>query len=86
MNCLECALQDRVTSEAGLCHDCGAGICLDHAVIRDRHLTRIMTIALELRVEPPARIVRCERCSAAVDAVQAERIPHRRDRSRKSNR
>jgi hypothetical protein len=89
MNCLECALQDRATPAVGLCHDCGAGVCLDHAAISERQLTRIMTIALEVAVEPPARMVRCGKCSAAVNAVQAESLSRpllrSRHRSKKSN-
>jgi hypothetical protein len=75
MNCLDCASKDRATPAVGVCHDCGAGVCVDHAVTRDQYLTRIVTIALEVAVEPPARVLRCEVCSAAVDAVSRANHP-----------
>ena len=60
MNCMDCAANDQATPAVGVCHDCGAGVCIDHAVSRDRHLTRIMTINRKVKVEPPARVLRCE--------------------------
>lgn len=83
MNCLDCASNDRSVPAVGVCHDCGAGVCLDHAIARDRHLTRIMAISMELKVEPPARILRCGVCSAAVDAVAEASRLRRRHRSKK---
>ncbi len=64
----------------GVCHDCGAGVCSDHAIVRDRHLTRIMTVNMEVEVEPPARILRCGVCAAAVDAVAEASQPRRRSK------
>ncbi len=84
MNCLDCASKDHSTPAIGVCHDCGAGVCVDHAVARDRHLTRIMTISMEVEVDPPARILRCGVCSAAVDAVREASRPTRRHRSKRS--
>lgn len=79
MNCLDCAANDQATPAVGVCHDCGAGVCIDHAVSRDHHLTRIMAISMEVKVEPPARVLRCQVCAAAVDAVRdASRPRHRR--------
>jgi hypothetical protein len=81
MNCLDCTSNDRATPAVGICHDCGAGICLDHAVTRDHYLKRILTIAQEVAVEPPARILRCQVCSAAIDAVNETERPKRRRRT-----
>jgi hypothetical protein len=83
MNCLDCASNDRVTPAVGICHDCGAGVCVDHAVTRAHYLKRILTIALEVAVEPPARILRCTVCSAAVDAASAANRPQHQRRSAK---
>jgi hypothetical protein len=84
MNCLDCATNDRARPAVGVCHDCGAGVCLDHAIARDRHLTRLMTISMEVEVEPPARVLRCRVCAAAVDAVREANRPRRRHRSKKA--
>jgi hypothetical protein len=84
VNCLECALKGREAPAVGACRDCGAGACLDHAVVRERHLTRTISIALEVEVEPPARIVRCGACTAAVDAVRESSRPRGRHRSERA--
>ena len=70
MNCLDCASHDRASPAVGVCHGCGAGVCLDHAIARDRYLTRIIPISMEVEVEPPARILRCAVCAAADDALR----------------
>ena len=59
MNCFDCALVGAVTSAVAFCHDCGAGVCLEHAVARQRHLTRTVTMNRLIEVEPPARLIRC---------------------------
>jgi hypothetical protein len=45
MNYLDCTSNDRPTPAVEICYDCGAGICLDHAVTRDHYLKRILTFA-----------------------------------------
>lgn len=86
MNCLDCAANDQVTPAVGVCHDCGAGICIDHVVSMDHHLKRIMTISMEVEVEPPARVLRCDVCTTAVDAVREASRPRPRRRSAKARR
>ncbi len=77
MNCLDCALVGAVTSSVALCHDCGAGVCLEHAVARQRHLTRTVPLNRLIEVEPPARLIRCHTCTAAHDAVLRAAVPTR---------
>ncbi len=70
MECLDCILSEgRPTPAVGVCVDCGAGVCSHHAVIVEHHLTRPAAIMREIPVEPAARLVRCERCHAARQAV-----------------
>ena len=78
MNCFDCALAKVVTPAVGICHDCGAGVCVEHAVTRQRHLTRTATINRPIVVEPPARLLTCVTCTAARDAVIADSAPRRR--------
>jgi hypothetical protein len=78
MNCFDCALVGAVTSAVAFCHDCGAGVCLDHAVARQRHLTRTVPLIRLIEVEPPARLIRCATCTAAHDAVNWAAAPKRR--------
>ena len=80
MNCLDCAAHGQVKPALGVCHDCGAGVCADHVVSRDRHLTRLEGIGMKVKVEPPARLLRCEVCTTAVDAVSEASRPRARRR------
>jgi hypothetical protein len=82
MNCFDCALADARSPAIAVCHDCGAGVCADHAVVRQRHLTRTATISRIIEVEPPARLIRCPTCTAAHDAVHQEPAPKRRHAER----
>ena len=37
MNCYDCALHHTTTAAVAICHDCGAGVCPDHAVTGAHH-------------------------------------------------
>ena len=86
MNCFDCALDGIVTPAVAVCHDCGVGVCIEHAVAREHHLTRTATINRIIVVEPPARLVRCEICSAANDAAHQDAVPNRRHAERHARR
>ena len=72
MNCFDCASLDQQTPAIGMCADCGAGICQQHARLSPRWLTRTAVINRIVRVEPPARILRCPVCQSAHDAVRGD--------------
>ncbi len=76
MNCFDCATTGVVAPAVAVCHDCGAGVCADHAVARVHHLTRTVTINRIIVVEPPARLIRCTVCTAAHDAARHDSEPH----------
>ena len=69
MNCYDCAFTGNQHPAVATCIDCGAGLCLDHAVVSPHHLTRVELLDLRVNVEPPARLIHCETCAAAHDAV-----------------
>ena len=69
MNCMDCTAIDRPRPAVAICHDCGAGVCLDHAHVEPRWLTRTAAINRVLRIEPPARLVLCPVCEAARNAA-----------------
>lgn len=75
MNCYDCAAFGIGTPAVGVCTGCGAGLCMDHAVIGVRHLTRVGVINRVETVVPPARVVYCNVCAAA---VEAQARPHAR--------
>jgi hypothetical protein len=69
MNCYDCATLGQSTAAVAACIDCGAGLCVEHAVIAPRYLTRLAVINRVETVEPPARAMRCEICAAAQEAL-----------------
>ena len=81
MNCLDCAAAGQATPAVGVCHDCGAGICLDHVVTSPHHLTRSAAVAMEVNVEPPGRMLRCELCNTAFEAADSYRPAAARNRT-----
>ena len=78
MNCLDCAAQGQDEPAVAICLDCGAGLCVDHAEVEPRWLTRTAAVNRVVAVEPPARAVRCRVCSRAHGAA---RRPVRRETS-----
>jgi hypothetical protein len=81
MNCLDCNNPTTNVPAVAVCHDCGAGICADHAVIEAKHLTRMIPLGLPVAVEPPGRIIRCITCANATSALR-NASSYRRGRSR----
>ena len=69
MNCFDCAALGQQVPAVGVCADCGAGICPDHARLSPHWLTRTAVINRQITVEPPARILRCPVCQAARHAA-----------------
>jgi hypothetical protein len=76
MNCYDCATTAHYNPAVAICIDCGAGLCIEHAVVVQHHLTRVAVINRIENVEPPARLLYCETCAAAHDAV-VHRSAHR---------
>ena len=82
MNCLDCNTPTAPVTAVAVCHDCGAGVCADHAVIETSYLTRLVGLGMPVAVDPPGRIIRCPICSQANDALRrATSHPRRRSRS-----
>ena len=71
MNCYDCAHHHATTAAVAICHDCGAGVCPDHAITSPHHLTRMVPLGRSVPVEPAARVVRCTTCAAAVRAANS---------------
>ena len=79
MNCLDCAGLQRAVAAVAICHDCGAGVCSEHAQVAPRWLTRSAAINRALVVEPPARVVRCAVCDLAQRAASGDPASRSRD-------
>jgi hypothetical protein len=69
VNCFDCAAIGRTERAVALCADCGAAVCLRHAQVSARWLTRSAAINRTIVVETPARTIRCTVCQAARDAA-----------------
>jgi hypothetical protein len=65
MNCYDCATAGIHREAVAVCHDCGAGVCIEHSVNARHWLTRTQLINRDERVEPAARVIRCGTCHAA---------------------
>ena len=75
MNCFDCATHGEVSSAVAICAGCGAGLCLEHADVHPRWLTRTAAINRTVTVEPPARVVRCRVCTHAEGAAAHPAAP-----------
>ncbi len=73
MNCLDC--HPHTTAAAAICGRCGAGLCPDHIVETDDHLTFTAPINRVVQVSPAVRHLRCAGCAAA-ERAQASRRPY----------
>ena len=71
MNCLDC--HSETTPAVAVCGRCGAGLCAEHLIESDEHLTFLMPINRRVRAAPPARKLRCVPCTAAEHAQQERR-------------
>ncbi len=72
MICLDCLQNEMPPRDVvGVCHECGAAVCLEHAVVRQRVLTRAAVLMREEPVYPPARLITCRRCCEALVAARA---------------
>jgi hypothetical protein len=69
MNCFDCASHGLQVPAVAVCVDCGAAVCLDHADIAPRWLTYTVPINRIVRVETPARSIRCGLCTGAHHAA-----------------
>ena len=68
MNCYDCAATGTYRPAVAVCVDCGAGVCIEHAVNTSHWLTRTQAVMRVERVAPPGRMIRCETCHAARSA------------------
>ncbi len=73
MYCLDCLGNERERDVVGVCHSCGAGVCIDHVAVVPVHLVRTGVILREERIEPAARELRCLTCLAARQAAEGPR-------------
>ncbi|WP_088288380.1 DUF2180 family protein [Kineosporia sp. A_224] len=75
MNCYECAARAMDAPAVAVCVDCGVALCIEHAEVTPRRLTRTGAMNRTVVVGPATRTVRCHLCRAAVDAATAPHGP-----------
>ncbi|NGO08452.1 DUF2180 family protein [Streptomyces sp. HC44] len=63
MHCLDCRTQGAIGTAVGICRDCGAAVCEEHAhvVVNDVRGGSMLSTPYQA----PARMVRCPMCAAA---------------------
>lgn len=52
MNCYDCNLSGDTTPAIAVCHDCGAGVCPDHAISGQHTLTAVRATNWQTPVDP----------------------------------
>ena len=70
MHCLDCAMHALDRDAIAICTHCGAGVCLDHAVVAP-HGSPAAPSCSPRPVDPPARRILCLSCAAAEQAAGA---------------
>lgn len=75
MNCYECTARAVDTPAVAVCVDCGVALCIEHAEVTPRRLSRTAAMNRTVAVGPVTRTVRCHLCRAAVDAAAGLRGP-----------
>ncbi|MER6254959.1 DUF2180 family protein [Streptomyces sp. NPDC001584] len=61
MHCLDCRMAGKTSPAIGVCRDCGAAVCANHARVTEREIRRRPFLAPP--VETPARTVHCFQCA-----------------------
>lgn len=69
MNCYDCHHDGRQTIAVAICHDCGAGVCGQHAAQGECTVTAVTATNWQAPVDPPQRRIRCHTCAAAGKAA-----------------
>ncbi len=60
MNCYDCHQNGTATPAIGICEECGAGICPQHAIQATQNHT--VTLPMGRTVRPPIRELLCTDC------------------------
>jgi len=79
MNCYDCAQAGLTTPAVAVCHECGAGLCADHAIQGRHTLTVVRATSTQTPVDPPQRRIWCQTCAAAIDAANQWSAARRAD-------
>ena len=69
MLCYECSRTGKSREAVGLCHNCSAGLCGDHACIADLPLTKMYPLFKPVVLPQRARQFLCSTCIAALQQV-----------------
>jgi hypothetical protein len=67
MQCYECAVLGKETQAVGLCHNCSAGLCREHASVRRRPVTALYPIVKIIELPHQAREMLCSLCKTALE-------------------
>jgi hypothetical protein len=69
MNCYDCHQSGTRNPAIAVCHDCGSGVCADHAVETRYTHTVVTATSTRTPVDPPQRRIRCQTCVVAIDSA-----------------
>ena len=71
MNCLDCHGAGRQVASVGVCAQCGAAVCAEHAVVSAQSLSCTKPVYCTVTTEPSVRRLLCRPCAAGHQAHAA---------------
>lgn len=77
MNCYGCTKHGRSTTAVATYHDCGAGICQQHAIEHRKRITAVFAWSHSAPINPQQPRIRCTTCAEAINTTNAARRPAR---------
>ena len=74
MLCYECSKNARSREAVGLCHNCSAGLCSDHACVTAVPVTTTYPVSKTVVLPQKARQFLCATCLAALRQVGSKEL------------
>ena len=74
MLCYECSKAERNREAVGLCHNCSAGLCADHACVIAGPVTAMRPVFKTVVLPLKARQLLCTRCLGALEQLGVKEL------------
>ena len=74
MLCFECSKAGKSREAVGLCHNCSAGLCSDHACITAMPVTSTYPVCKTIVLPRRARQLLCATCLSALRQVEVQEL------------
>jgi hypothetical protein len=74
MLCYDCSKNGKDREAVGLCHNCSAGLCVDHACLIADPLTAMYPVVREVVLPKKARQLLCATCLGALRQIGVKNL------------